>query len=86
MADPALDPDAKTLLDAILQDLPFFVRGQARTATVEEAVKQARAAGSPSVTREGVVRAMVAITPTHMKAQLKALLAKKGVDTTSYFK
>lgn len=76
------DQDARTFLDTVMQDLPFFIRSQAKAATVEEAEKQA--GGDSSVTKHHVVMAMIAITPSHMKGQLKAMLTKRGVEMAKY--
>ena len=65
-------------------DLPFFIRSQARSATTEEAQRQAAAEQAASVTRHHVVMAMIEITPSHMKMQLKAMLKKRGVDMDTY--
>ena len=65
-------------------DLPFFIRSQARAATTEEAQAQAQAEDATAVTRHHVVMAMIAITPSHMKMQLKAMLQKRGVDMGKY--
>lgn len=78
------ESDAKAFLESICSDLPFFIRSQARSATADEAVRQARAAGVPAVTRDHVILGMITITPGHMKAQLKALLEKRGVDMATY--
>lgn len=74
------DVDAKALLEAICAELPFFIRAQARTATQQKAEELARQGAQKSVTRDGVVEATISITPPPMKGQLKALLAKCGVD------
>lgn len=76
------DQDARAFLDTVMQDLPFFIRSQAKAATVEEAEKQA--AGEKGVTKHHVVMAMIAITPSHMKGQLKAMLTKRGVEMANY--
>ena len=84
MGESTWDPDAKTFLDAVCTDLPFFIRGQAKSATVEKAEELVGAGGK--VTRERVVEAMIAITPAPMKPQLKALLEKRGVDLARWSK
>lgn len=78
------EPEAKTFLDTVMQDLPFFIRSQAKAATTEEAEKQAAADEAKSVSKHHVVMAMIAITPSHMKGQLKAMLAKRGVEMSKY--
>lgn len=82
--DVTWEADARTFLDAIMTDLPFFVRSHARAATSEEAVLQVGAEGGGSVTRHHVVMAMIAVTPGHMMLQLRAMLEKRGVDMGRY--
>lgn len=78
------EPTAKTFLDTVMQDLPFFIRSQAKSATVEEAENQAAAEQAKAVTKHHVVMAMIEITPAHMKGQLKAMLTKRGVEMAKY--
>lgn len=82
--DVTWEPEAKTFLDVMMGDLPFFIRSQARTTTTEEAFRLARAEGARTATRHHVVLAMVNITPSHMKGQLKAMLTKRGVEMAQY--
>lgn len=84
MADVTWEPEAKAFLDVVMGDLPFFIRSQARTATTEEAFRLAAADGLKTAGKHHVVTAMINITPSHMKGQLKAMLAKRGVDLAKY--
>lgn len=85
MADEVTwDAEAKAFLDAICSDLPYFIRSQARSATSEEAARQAQSGGGVSVSKHHVVVAMIRITPSHMKMQLRAMLERRGVDTSAY--
>lgn len=80
------DTDAKAFLDSMLAEMPFFIRAQAKTATVEKAQEVAGDRDAERVAKDDVVAAMVLITPEAMREPLKAMLTKRGVDLARFEK
>lgn len=78
------DSDANSFLEAMLSEMPFFIRAQAKTATCERAGELAGARGAVAVSRDDVIAAMIQTTPAAMREPLKALLKKKGVDPARF--
>lgn len=78
------DSDATSFLEAMLSEMPFFIRSQAKTATREKADELAAARGAATVSKDDVIGAMIQITPSAMLEPLKALLRKRGVDLARF--
>ena len=80
------DPESTETLETILAEIPFLMRGQVRGATVQKAEDYARRNGTPSVSRDDVLIALILITPKGMREGLKGKFRQFGVDPESFAK
>lgn len=78
------DTEAKSFLDGILAEMPFFVRTQARSATAERAEELATDRGADRISKDDMITAIVLITPDAMREPLKAMLVKRGIDLARF--